>query len=51
MMSNTFSSQCKKVLTNTELIETMKAENYDLAVTEPFDLCAYRKSDFQFEFI
>lgn len=41
MMSNTFSSQCKKVLTNTELIETMKAENYDLAVTEPFDLCAY----------
>ncbi|PIC33527.1 hypothetical protein B9Z55_013475 [Caenorhabditis nigoni] len=40
-MAEIFSSQCKKVLTDTELIEKLKAENYDLAVTEPFDSCAY----------
>ncbi|CAP25991.1 LOW QUALITY PROTEIN: Protein CBR-UGT-19 [Caenorhabditis briggsae] len=47
-MAEIFSSQCKKVLTDTELIEKMKAENYDLAVTEPFDSCAYRKLGFGF---
>lgn len=40
-MAKIFSSQCEKVLRNTELIEKLKAEKFDLAVTEPFDSCAY----------
>uniref|UniRef100_A0A1I7TSY8 UDP-glucuronosyltransferase n=1 Tax=Caenorhabditis tropicalis TaxID=1561998 RepID=A0A1I7TSY8_9PELO len=40
-MSAIFASQCKKVLENRELLETLKSENFDLAITEPFDTCAY----------
>lgn len=40
-MSKIFSSQCKRVLSETDIIEKLKAENYDLAITEPFDTCAY----------
>uniref|UniRef100_A0A1I7UM42 glucuronosyltransferase n=1 Tax=Caenorhabditis tropicalis TaxID=1561998 RepID=A0A1I7UM42_9PELO len=40
-MSQIFKAQCRKVLEDTELIEKIKAENYDLAITEPFDTCAY----------
>ncbi|KAF1757186.1 hypothetical protein GCK72_013641 [Caenorhabditis remanei] len=40
-MATIFSSQCREVLSNTALIEKLKAENYDLAITEPFDTCAY----------
>ncbi|CAI5449773.1 unnamed protein product [Caenorhabditis angaria] len=40
-MAEMFAGQCHKVLSSTELLEQIKAENYDLALTEPFDLCAY----------
>ncbi|CAB62783.1 UDP-glucuronosyltransferase [Caenorhabditis elegans] len=40
-MSAIFASQCRKVLEDKELIERLRAENFDLAITEPFDTCAY----------
>ncbi|UMM26987.1 hypothetical protein L5515_010459 [Caenorhabditis briggsae] len=40
-MSAIFASQCRKVLEDKELLERLKAENFDLAITEPFDTCAY----------
>ncbi|CAI2351858.1 unnamed protein product [Caenorhabditis sp. 36 PRJEB53466] len=41
MMIKTCGGQCKKVLTEPGLIEKLKAEKFDLAITEPFDMCAY----------
>ncbi|CAP38483.1 Protein CBR-UGT-21 [Caenorhabditis briggsae] len=40
-MARVFSEQCKRVMSEPGLIEKLKAENYDLAITEPFDTCAY----------
>lgn len=40
-MARVFSEQCKKVLSEPGLLDRLKAEEYDLAVTEPFDMCAY----------
>lgn len=40
-MSAIFASQCKQVLEDKELIANLKAEKFDLAITEPFDTCAY----------
>ncbi|CAI2352091.1 unnamed protein product [Caenorhabditis sp. 36 PRJEB53466] len=40
-LSKVFRSQCKQVLSQSDLIEKLRAENYDLAITEPFDTCAY----------
>uniref|UniRef100_A0A8R1E0U1 UDP-glucuronosyltransferase n=1 Tax=Caenorhabditis japonica TaxID=281687 RepID=A0A8R1E0U1_CAEJA len=40
-MALTFSDQCKKVISEPGLLEKLRAENYDLAITEPFDMCAY----------
>ncbi|UMM26986.1 hypothetical protein L5515_010459 [Caenorhabditis briggsae] len=44
-MSAIFASQCRKVLEDKELLERLKAENFDLAITEPFDTCAYELFD------
>ena len=40
-MSAIFASQCRRVLEDKELLERLKAEKFDLAITEPFDTCAY----------
>uniref|UniRef100_A0A8R1I7K0 glucuronosyltransferase n=1 Tax=Caenorhabditis japonica TaxID=281687 RepID=A0A8R1I7K0_CAEJA len=36
-----FVTQCRKVLQHREILETLRAENFDLAITEPVDGCAY----------
>ncbi|CAI2356439.1 unnamed protein product [Caenorhabditis sp. 36 PRJEB53466] len=36
-----FGAQCDKVMQSKELLEQLKSENFDLAITEPFDSCAY----------
>ncbi|EGT55932.1 hypothetical protein CAEBREN_29223 [Caenorhabditis brenneri] len=41
VISNLFGAHCKNVMSQTELIKEMKKENFDLAITEPFDTCAY----------
>uniref|UniRef100_A0A1I7UM40 glucuronosyltransferase n=1 Tax=Caenorhabditis tropicalis TaxID=1561998 RepID=A0A1I7UM40_9PELO len=35
------SSHCRNVMADRNLIEKMKNENVDLAITEPFDMCGY----------
>ncbi|EGT51652.1 hypothetical protein CAEBREN_06160 [Caenorhabditis brenneri] len=40
-MARTFAEQCERVMSEPGLIEKLKAENYDLAITEPFDTCGY----------
>lgn len=40
-MARIFSTQCQLVMEEPGLVEKLKAENYDLAITEPFDTCAY----------
>ncbi|CAI2352126.1 unnamed protein product [Caenorhabditis sp. 36 PRJEB53466] len=40
-MSAIFATQCRKVMEDGQLLDTLKAENFDLAITEPFDTCAY----------
>ncbi|KAF1756712.1 hypothetical protein GCK72_013166 [Caenorhabditis remanei] len=44
-MSAIFASQCRRVLEDKELLERLKAEKFDLAITEPFDTCAYELFD------
>ncbi|KAF1757184.1 hypothetical protein GCK72_013639 [Caenorhabditis remanei] len=41
LMSELFSEHCRKVMSEKKLIEQIKSENFDLAITEPFDTCAY----------
>ncbi|CAL2039992.1 unnamed protein product [Caenorhabditis brenneri] len=41
VISNLFGSHCKNVMSQKKLIEDLKKENFDLAITEPFDTCAY----------
>uniref|UniRef100_A0A1I7U0I4 UDP-glucuronosyltransferase n=1 Tax=Caenorhabditis tropicalis TaxID=1561998 RepID=A0A1I7U0I4_9PELO len=36
-----FGKQCNKVMQSKELLEKLKYEKFDLAITEPFDSCAY----------
>ncbi|CAA92791.2 UDP-glucuronosyltransferase [Caenorhabditis elegans] len=40
-MGTAFAEQCTKVISEPGLLEKLKAENYDLAITEPFDTCGY----------
>uniref|UniRef100_A0A1I7UDE7 UDP-glucuronosyltransferase n=1 Tax=Caenorhabditis tropicalis TaxID=1561998 RepID=A0A1I7UDE7_9PELO len=40
-MARTFAEQCKRTMSEPGLLDRLKAENYDLAITEPFDTCAY----------
>ncbi|EGT38616.1 hypothetical protein CAEBREN_31155 [Caenorhabditis brenneri] len=41
VISNLFGAHCKNVMSQTKLIEELKTEYFDLAITEPFDTCAY----------
>ncbi|CAL2049210.1 unnamed protein product [Caenorhabditis brenneri] len=36
-----FGKQCDKVMQSKELLEKLKDQKFDLAITEPFDSCAY----------
>lgn len=36
-----FGTQCKKVLQQREILDQLKNENFDFAITEPVDGCAY----------
>ncbi|CAB3406841.1 unnamed protein product [Caenorhabditis bovis] len=40
-MAKMFSIPCINVLSQKDLIQKFKDENFDLALTEPFDLCGY----------
>ncbi|CAO4373487.1 unnamed protein product [Caenorhabditis nigoni] len=40
-LATIFSDHCRNVMSKKNLIEQMKSENFDLAITEPFDTCAY----------
>uniref|UniRef100_A0A8R1DLL5 UDP-glucuronosyltransferase n=2 Tax=Caenorhabditis japonica TaxID=281687 RepID=A0A8R1DLL5_CAEJA len=36
-----FGAQCEKVMKSTELLKQLKAEHFDVAITEAFDSCGY----------
>ncbi|ULT94558.1 hypothetical protein L3Y34_003783 [Caenorhabditis briggsae] len=40
-LATIFSNHCRKVMSEKNLIEQIRNKNFDLAITEPFDTCAY----------